>query len=171
MANGSLHWTIAAITVATQKPAVPRKATRNQELIAKTSHRLHGGDAVLRRKSRQRLHDKGGESEKHARDCAAAKRGQECQGIVQAARRDHGLSATIAQSWVSFRPGVLLRKIEPLRGLWRHRFHVEDFPHVAIWILKSMGVHEAIILRVAIGAASGGNRLANEFVHGRPAFA
>ena len=47
--------------------------------------RLHGGDAFLGRKPRQRLHNKGREGEKYARDRPTAKRGHECQGIVQAA--------------------------------------------------------------------------------------
>jgi hypothetical protein len=64
-----------------------------------------------------------------------------------------------------------LGKSECLRGLLRrHRLHVEEFPDVAVQVLKSMGVHEPIVLRIIVGAAASGDRLSHQLINLRLAF-
>ena len=77
----------------------------------------------------------------------------------------HRTNLSVLHAWKA------ARQIRTLRGLLRrHRVHVEDFPDVAVQVLKSMGVHEPIVLGITIGAAAGGERLADEFINARPAF-
>src|SRR5262249_31686854 len=44
---------------------------------------------------------------------------------------------------------------------YRAGFHEEDFPNVPIEILEAVPVHEAMVLRLVVSVAAGGNRLTN----------
>jgi hypothetical protein len=44
---------------------------------------------------------------------------------------------------------------------YRAGFHEEDFPNVPIEILEAVPIHEAMVLRVIVSVAAGGNRLTN----------
>src|SRR6266511_5291456 len=46
-------------------------------------------------------------------------------------------------------------------GAW---LHVDNFPHVAIEVLKSMAIHKTVILWFIVGCSAGGDCLANYFI-------
>src|SRR5262245_7412388 len=52
-------------------------------------------------------------------------------------------------------------------SLWFHstRIHVKHFPHMTIEVLKTMPIHEPVILRFRIFASTCCNRFCDEFIH------
>src|SRR5919202_896735 len=46
-------------------------------------------------------------------------------------------------------------------GAW---FHVEHFPDVAIEVLKSVSIHETMVLWLIVGCTAGGDRLAHHVI-------
>src|SRR5262245_59113409 len=49
------------------------------------------------------------------------------------------------------------------------RFHIDQFPDVAIKVLEPMLVHKSMIFRFIVGCSAAGHRLANQFVDFFPA--
>jgi hypothetical protein len=48
--------------------------------------------------------------------------------------------------------------------LYCARFHVDQFPDVAVYVLEPMSVHETVVLWFIVGCPAGGNRLANQLI-------
>ena len=72
-------------------------------------------------------------------------------------------------------PAPASKKIETFRNPWaltlldRRRIHVSEFPDVSVEVLKSVAVHEALILRLLVGRSTGSYCFANQLVDFVPA--
>lgn len=51
------------------------------------------------------------------------------------------------------------------------RVHEKHFPDVTVQVLITVAIHKTMILWLFVGASAGGDRLADQFIHFRPAVA